>query len=126
MKNRALIVMAHGSRLENSNEEVRELAAQMGEQPDLQGRYARVVPAFMELGEPSLKVATDALLDQGVGEIDIFPYFLTAGRHIRRDIPQQVAELENQHPDVSVNLLPYLGQQRLALSQVMLQSVISA
>jgi len=73
-----IIVFAHGSRLEPANEAVRSVARQLVGA----GRFETVEAAFLELGEPSLEGAVEALVGRGVHDILVVPYFLTLGIHL--------------------------------------------
>ncbi|HET8700513.1 MAG TPA: CbiX/SirB N-terminal domain-containing protein [Nitrococcus sp.] len=105
---RALLVLAHGSRRRASNEEIRHLSARLAAR--LGGQYDRVMPAFLELAEPSIPVAIDEAIAAGAGEVVLFPYFLAAGRHVREDIPRLVAEARQRHPQACLELRPHLGE----------------
>lgn len=97
--------MAHGSRLEAANDEVRFLAdrlAALGSQA--------VGAAFLELAEPSIPDAIEQAARQAPSEILILPYFLTQGRHVQVDIPAIVAAEAERFPQIPIKLLPYLGQ----------------
>ena len=37
------------------------------------------------------------------------PYFLSAGRHVVRDIPAEVDVVRAEYPDIIITLAPYLG-----------------
>lgn len=104
---RVLLLIAHGSRLEASNDEARALAARLA--PQLAGEYARVEAAFLELAEPSIPAGIDAAVAAGAGEVLVFPYFLTRGRHVAHDVPELVQAASARHPGVSIELAPYLG-----------------
>jgi sirohydrochlorin ferrochelatase len=84
-----IIVFAHGSRLEPANQAVhavaRQLAAAIG--------FEAVQAAFLELGEPSLPGAVEALVAQGVDDILVVPYFLTIGVHLERDLPRIINQI---------------------------------
>jgi sirohydrochlorin ferrochelatase len=104
---RALILIAHGSRRADSNDEVRALAAALEAQ--LADRYQQVLPAFLELAEPSIPGAIDAVIAAGAREVVVLPYFLAAGNHVVNDVPALVAERQQAHPEVTLRLLPHLG-----------------
>jgi len=105
---KALLVVAHGSRRDASNDEIRAVAA--GLAAALCDRYQWVEAAFLELAEPSIPAAIDRAIDAGADEVVLFPYFLSAGRHVFEDIPAIVAERQAAHPRVDILLTPYLGQ----------------
>jgi sirohydrochlorin ferrochelatase len=104
---RALLIVAHGSRRANSNDEVRALVDAVAARDD--GLYDRVSCAFLELAEPSIPDGIKALMDEGVSDITVVPYFLSAGRHVVEDIPAEVAKAGPLPPEVKVRIAPYIG-----------------
>ena len=92
----AIIVFAHGSRIEPANRAVRAVAADLARA----GGYPIVEAAFLELGTPSLEEAADLLVARGVERIVIIPYFLTPGTHLERDLPAIVERILKKHQDI--------------------------
>ena len=39
----------------------------------------------------------------------MFPYFLSAGRHVAEDIPAEVRIKQVQYPDIDIHVADYLG-----------------
>ena len=115
---KALLVVAHGSRREASNEEVRALSGLIAQKAG--GRYHMVKAAFLELAEPSIPDGIDGCIDAGAEVVVVMPYFLSAGRHVARDIPQEVAPKQQQYPDISIRIAPYLGAAE-GIAELMLQ-----
>lgn len=105
---RVLLVLAHGSRRKGSNDEIHELSRLLSEL--LGAHYARVTTAFLELAEPSIPAAIDEAVSGGAEEVVLFPYFLSAGRHVREDIPRLVAEASLRHPEARLLLRSHLGE----------------
>jgi sirohydrochlorin ferrochelatase len=93
-----IIVFAHGSRLEPANEAVRTVARQLA----AAGGFETVEPAFLELGQPSLQGAVEALVAQGVHDILVVPYFLTLGVHLERDLPRIINQLASTLTGVKI------------------------
>lgn len=105
--NKALLVVAHGSRRVQSNDEVRALTERVR---DAAGdRFAAVECAFLELAEPSIPDGLSRLIDDDAMHITVLPYFLAAGRHVAEDIPAEVEPVRRRHPDVTIEIAPYLG-----------------
>ena len=72
-----LLVVAHGSRRAESNDEVRELAAKLDK---MEHGYDEVGAAFLELAEPLIPDGIISAIEKGADEVVVFPYFLSAGR----------------------------------------------
>lgn len=103
---KSLLIVAHGSRRQQSNDEVRQLAGQLG---TLESGYDRIEPAFLELAEPSIPDGLRQLIQSGSEDIVVMPYFLSAGRHVAEDIPREVDVVREEYPAVTIHLAPYLG-----------------
>lgn len=56
----------------------------------------RVELAYMELARPALDEQIRALAAAGFTHIDMLPLFFAAGRHLRRDVPAQLAALQTE------------------------------
>jgi sirohydrochlorin ferrochelatase len=104
---KALILIAHGSRLAASNAEIRaltqELHARVGD------RFAYASCAFLELAEPSIASAIDAAVQAGSEDITLLPYFLARGAHVSEHIPGLVAAKQLEYPSIELHLMPYVG-----------------
>ena len=101
-----LIIVAHGSRREASNDEVRELTERIRE---TSFEFDAVECAFLELAEPSIPDGIRAAIATGHDHIVVLPYFLSAGRHVMEDIPAQIQTVLEENPDTDVHLAPYVG-----------------
>ncbi len=110
---KSLVIVAHGSRRERSNNEVLELTASL--QNKIQNEYPIIETAFLELACPSIEEAINKCIQQGATDIKILPYFLSAGIHVHEDIPQEAerASISNKH--VSIEVLPHLGSSLMML-----------
>ena len=100
----ALILFAHGSRVESANDGVRAVARDLAQL----GSFRNVAPAFLELGQPDLAAAVSALISEGIRRIVVIPYFLTLGLHMERDLPQLLAGIRRAHPDLDIRVTPPL------------------
>ena len=105
--NNALLLVAHGSRRQASNDEVRELSEKLT--ATLQDRFDSNICAFLELAEPSIPAGIEQAVNNGASNIVVLPYFLSAGRHVSEDIPAILEEARQRHPEINICLAPYLG-----------------
>ena len=94
----AILLFAHGSRVEEANQSVRELAREV----ERQGPYTYVRPAFLELGAPNLAKAVHEAAEAGLRRVIIIPYFLMLGLHLRRDLPSLVEAEKQKFPDLEI------------------------
>lgn len=102
-----MLIVAHGSRRQASNDEVRKLARAIGQRAD--NSFDAVSCAFLELAEPSIPDGLRQLIAAGARDIVVVPYFLSAGRHVVEDIPAEVRVIEQECPDIHIRISPYLG-----------------
>ncbi|WP_269532703.1 sirohydrochlorin chelatase [Chitinimonas sp. BJYL2] len=102
----AIILFAHGARDPQWAEPFQRLRALLAAQrPD-----CHVVLAFLELMSPSLTSCTGELVAQGYTQISIVPAFMARGAHLRRDLPEMLADLRKQHPDIQFEVTEALGE----------------
>jgi len=117
---KSLLIIAHGSRRPASNDEVRQLAERISNQPS--SGFDEVSAAFLEIAKPSIPEGLEQCIQRGATEVTVFPYFLAAGRHVVEDIPNEIAPVIEKYPEVNVQLAPHLGLAS-ALPEIILASV---
>jgi sirohydrochlorin ferrochelatase len=103
----ALVLIAHGSRRQASNQEVMQLASRL--QQSAGDRYQLIEAGFLEIAEPSIPEAIETCIQSGATSIVVVPYFLAAGRHVAEDIPQIVKPVAEQHPQVTIRISEHIG-----------------
>ncbi len=104
---KTLLLVAHGSRRMQSNDEIRALAEKVRAKAGAQ--FGFVSCAFLELAEPSIPDGIEACIQQGADEVVVMPYFLSAGRHVVEDVPALVRAKQAQYPAVVIRFAAYLG-----------------
>ena len=102
-----LLIVAHGSRKTTSNEEVRQLAVKVAE--NLQSNSENVSVAFLEFASPSITVALDDCFNHGCEEVSILPYFLSSGKHVVEDLPEEIRGAQSRWPDKKITILQHIG-----------------
>ena len=118
---KALLVIAHGSRRAESNDEVRQLTNTLAERA--QGDFPIVRCGFLELAEPSIPDGIEQCVQAGATEVVVLPYFLSAGRHVITDIPNDVYGNQQEYPQVNIRIAPYLGAHN-KVSDLLLESAL--
>jgi len=115
---KALLFVAHGSRKETSNEEIRQLALSI---QNKNNDFDLIEYAFLELVEPDILAGGQKLIDQGASSIVVYPYFLVAGKHVVTDVPEDVEKIKASNPGVEITIAPYFGASESVVDQILSQ-----
>ena len=107
---KALLLVAHGSRKEQSNDEIAALVKRL--EPLAADRFDCVGYAFLERALPGIGDQVRAYAARGVTEIVVFPYLLAMGQHVATDIPTCLAQLQAEYPGLTIHLTPHIGAAR--------------
>ena len=103
---RALVLFAHGARAAGWAAPFERLR----DQARLRLPGVAVSLAFLELMEPRLPAEVAALAATGVTDVTIVPVFLGVGGHLLRDLPALVAQLQLDHPGMTVTVAGAVGE----------------
>jgi sirohydrochlorin ferrochelatase len=109
----ALLLIAHGSRQAEANDDLLHVAAGM----ERRG-HAVVEASFLELAEPDIVAGGVRCVGRGAGRVVMVPYFLSAGVHVRRDLVAARDRLAARFPAVEFRLAEPLGRHPLLLDVV--------
>ncbi len=111
----AIVIFAHGSSVESANDAVRTVSKTVA----ATGGFDLWETAFLEMGKPDLPAAVECLIARGAEKIVVLPYFLTAGIHLKRDLPRIVGEILENHKNITIEVTPPLDGHP-ALGQILL------
>lgn len=114
MPDTAILLMAHGSRRAEANQELFDLAGRLLQE----GRYRIVEASFLELADPDIVAGGRACVARGANVVLMIPYFLSAGVHLNRDLVEARDTLASEFPEVEFRLGPPLGPHALLDSLV--------
>lgn len=107
----ALLLMAHGSRIPEANDAVREIADMV----KAMSGFEIVEIAYREQHLPNIQTGIDACVARGAERILLMPYFLFVGAHVQEDLPAEMEEGRKRHPNVQFAMGNHLGvHQKLA------------
>jgi sirohydrochlorin ferrochelatase len=107
----ALLLVAHGSRQDEANEDLRQVAADLRRL----GGFDIVEESFLELAQPTIAAAGASCVQQGATRVVLVPYFLAAGVHVQKDLTFYRDELSRGFPKVDFRLAAPLGRDPLLL-----------
>lgn len=101
---KGILILAHGSR-EKETEKTFEAVVNM-----VRDRVEEPMEiAYMEFSKKNIASGLQQLVDSGVKEVKVVPYFLFSGIHIREDIPAELDAFSKEHPDVTISMADTLG-----------------
>ena len=106
MKPTALLLIAHGSRQPEANDDLHHIAHQLTARG-----HAIVIASFLELASPDIETGGQMCVERGAGQVILVPYFLSAGVHVRRDLTAARDRLSQRFPEVEFRLAEPLGRQ---------------
>ena len=101
----AVLLIAHGSRRAEANDDLVELARQVAAR--LPGTI--VETAYLELARPTVPEGARRCVERGVRRVRLFPYFLSLGVHVADDLEALRRQLSRDDPGVEFVLCPPLG-----------------
>jgi len=116
---KALLLIAHGSRRQQSNDEVVLLAEKL--KKNCADDYSIIYAGFLELAETLIPDGIKKCVDDGATSIVVLPYFLNSGRHVIEDIPEIVNATKPLYPQTEIKISSHLGA-----SELMMDLLISA
>lgn len=105
----AVILVDHGSRRTESNEQLKAVADLFRATTD----WPIVKYAHMELAEPSIPTAMDECVMEGAASVVVFPWFLAPGRHWNEDIPRLVEAAAASHTGLKTLVTAPFGRDEL-------------
>jgi len=112
-KSLGIVIVDHGSRLEQSNQMLEELLANSRDDlptsMPLSSRHTWSSPS------PSIATAFDKCMERGARRVIICPFFLGPGKHWTHDIPRLAADAAMNHPGVQFHVAATLGIDDLML-----------
>lgn len=106
-----ILIVGHGSRREEANQDVRAVARLIA----ARGPFACVEPAFLEIVSPTIDEGFAKLVRRGANHVIVHPYFLSPGRHTRGDIPLDVQAAASRHHGVTYQITEPLAAHPLVI-----------
>lgn len=110
--NKGVLILAHGSRQKETEETLSAIVAMLKEELAIED----IENAFLQFSDKNLEMGLKSLVEKGIDDIKIVPYFLFEGVHIKEDIPKEIEEFLVDYPNVKITMGKTLGaDKRLAL-----------
>jgi sirohydrochlorin ferrochelatase len=113
---KALLLIAHGSRREQSNQEVLTLVDNL-KKTTLTG-YDIYQAGFLEIAKPSILGAIEHCVDKGASSVVLLPYFLNSGNHVVQDIPDIIHQAKLKYPGLDIQVTTHIGASNLMMDLI--------
>ena len=114
---KAVIILGHGSRGGGNDADLKRIAEELRRSSGEIIEYA-----FLQYAQPSAGAALVRCIAQGAKEIVIVPFFMQAGGHVTRDIPDFLDKARAQHPECDIHSTDYVGAHPL-MTQILMDLV---
>ena len=87
---------------------------------ELQQRYGqdKVHLGFLERSEPDLATLVGQIAESGPGHVKVLPVFLSAGKHLREDVPPMLDKFSEEYQDLTFELLAPVGRQPVFMTML--------
>lgn len=99
-----VLILAHGSRRKETETTLQKITAMVKEKITIPTEIA-----YMEFSDQNIAHGLDQLVNKGIKNIKVVPYFLFSGIHILEDIPKELADYAHKHPEVNITMGNTLG-----------------
>lgn len=109
----ALLLVAHGSKRKQSNDEVVVLAGKL--EKHCADHYGFVNAAFLEAADVLIPDGIQHCVNKGASSIIVLPCFLNSGKHVVEDIPRIVNSCKDRYPDIDICIAPHIGASPLMI-----------
>ncbi len=103
---KAILLIDHGSTRAEANDMLERMADVV---QHVVGHAVLVRYAHMELAEPTIAQGFANCVRAGATEVIAFPYMLSPGKHVVRDIPRLVGDAAAKHPAVAYRITEPFG-----------------
>jgi sirohydrochlorin ferrochelatase len=103
---RSILIIDHGSTRSEANHMLSCVANLLQQ---MVGDGVIVRHAHMELAEPSIPQGFADCVRSGATEVVAFPYMLSPGKHVTRDVPRLVSEAARDFPDIAYRVTDAFG-----------------
>ena len=99
-----ILIVAHGSRKKTTEATFDQIVSLAKAKVDV-----LVETAYMEFSEQTIEKGLNRLLEKGVTQIRVIPYFLFSGMHLEKDIPEEIEKFLKNRSGLTIELGRPLG-----------------
>lgn len=95
---KAVLYVCHGSRVKEAKEEAISFVS------SCMNRVSAPIQeiCFLELAQPDISEGFANCIRKGATEIVVIPVFLLAAGHVKEDIPNELQNMQNKYPHITI------------------------
>jgi precorrin-8X/cobalt-precorrin-8 methylmutase len=120
----SIILLGHGSPKKDANK-LEQVGAMLHNMLHPGCSDACISVGYMEFAEPKIPDAIASAVARGSKKIILHPFFLSAGQHVTKDIPDMIGEARKNYPDVKFIYTEPLGIHE-KLAQIVMERISAA
>ena len=102
-----LILIAHGSKKDLSNNEFKDLVNEIKSKDK---DFEEIDAAFLEFATPNIDMVVKEQIEKNITKIYFYPYFLNSGKHVSVDLPNIINSLQDVYTNIDFMLLEHFGK----------------
>lgn len=113
-----VIILSHGSRSPEAQitlQKIKDLVVSMS-------NYDAVEGASLQFNQPDLPAVLAEMAGRGMNRVIVMPLFLYMGMHMKRDIPEILADQRNLYPDMQIDMTANIGVD-IKLAEIVLNRI---
>jgi len=90
---KAIVIVSHGSRWNDVSFELKNIKEEIKRKFNSK---CLIEYAFLEFCNPSIEEILEILVEKGCKKVILLPYFLSYGKHLKKDIPEIVKRFNSK------------------------------
>jgi sirohydrochlorin ferrochelatase len=102
---RGILILVHGSKREETEKTVKSIVEKVKKKTGEE----KVVGAYLQFSEINLKKGVEMLIYMGANQIVIMPLFIFDGVHVTQDIPNELAQIQKEYPQITFKTAKHIG-----------------
>ncbi len=103
---KGILILAHGSK---NNKDSIDILNKIIDMVKKDKKDLIIEGAFISFFKMNIETGIKSLIDKGVDDIYVIPYFLFEGTHVKKNIPDKINNILKAYPEVTVKIGKTLG-----------------
>jgi len=114
-----VLIVVHGSREKEAQKSLDSIVEIVKDKL----REVTIEVAYIGYGEPSIDKGLASMVERGITNIKVIPYFLFEGIHVKETIPNEISAFIKKHRNVTITMGETLGADK-RLADILVNKII--